>query len=110
MTEQKKDNRGYLYPNTNKTKPTQPDFQGKVTIEGKEWKLSAWENKSPDGKKYLSISVSPPFTGTEQKDQKDASGNYSQSSDKPSTGAPISNDLDELEEILRISDDDNPFN
>ena len=59
MNEIKKDNKGYLYPNSNKSKPTQPDFTGKVTINNKEWRLSAWENVSPDGKKYLNINVSP---------------------------------------------------
>lgn len=110
MNDPKKDNRGYLYPNTNKTKPTQPDFTGKVTIENKEWRLSAWENKTPEGKKYLSLSVSPPLESTPGSPP--ANNNYN-NQQKPNTkpNSDISKDeMDDLDAILKLTDDDNPFN
>lgn len=110
MNEPKKDNRGYLYPNTNKNKPTQPDFTGKVTIDNKEWRLSAWENKSPDGKKYLSISVSVPLENNQpgpggQPIQKN-NNKINQESHKPDI---TQDDLEDLDAILKLTDDDNPF-
>lgn len=108
-----KDMKGYLYPNTNKNKPTQPDYTGKVLIEGKEYKLSAWENVAQDNKKYLSISVSLPNSyPTNQNNQNTNDG-------KIVTAAPISApsknstpaiDQDEFDAIFNIKDDDNPFN
>ena len=53
----KKNNKGVLFPNTNKTKPSQPDFTGKIVINDQEKRLSAWENKTPEGQKYLSYYV-----------------------------------------------------
>lgn len=112
MNDPKKDNRGYLYPNTNKTKPTQPDFTGKVTIENKEWRLSAWENKTPEGKKYLSLSVSPPLENTPGAPP--TNNNYNnqnnQKSNTKSTPDISKDELDDLDAILKLTDDDNPFN
>ena len=109
MNETKKDNRGYLYPNTNKNKPTQPDFTGKVTIDNKEWRLSAWENKSPDGKKYLSISVSPPL----ENNQSGPGGQPIQQNKIKNTQDHqpdiTQDDLEDLDAILKLTDDDNPF-
>ena len=59
----KKDNRGYLYPNKNKNKPTQPDYTGKVLIDGKELRISAWENQTPEGNKYLSLAFLCKYVG-----------------------------------------------
>lgn len=108
MNEPKKDNRGYLYPNTNKNKPTQPDFTGKVTIDNKEWRLSAWENKSPDGKKYLSISVSVPLENS----QPGPGGQPIQQNKNKVNHQPdiTQDDLEDLDAILKLTDDDNPFN
>ena len=111
MNEIKKDNKGYLYPNSNKSKPTQPDFTGKVTINNKEWRLSAWENVSPDGKKYLNINVSLPLEpaagqpGTPNQ-QNNKTGNAN-SSPRPEISK---TEMDDLEAILKLTDDDNPFN
>lgn len=110
MNEIKKDNRGYLYPNINKNKPTQPDFTGKATIDNKEWRLSAWENVSPDGKKYLSISVSVPLDNSQQSGP---GGQPIQQNKKPNQEShqpDISqDDLEDLDAILKLTDDENPF-
>ncbi len=112
MTENvKKDNRGYLYPNKNKNKPTQPDYTGKVLVEGKELRISAWENQTPEGNKYLSLAFSELIqnTGTGNgsgKTEESSSDNGDQN--KQSNIAPITDDLD-LDAILNSTDDDNPF-
>lgn len=108
----KKDNRGYLYPNKNKNKPTQPDFTGKVLIDGKELRISAWENQTPEGNKYLSLAFSPPTSQTENQGQTSNQGGAGQNSTQSNStqaNAPIADDLD-LDAILNSSDDDNPFN
>lgn len=115
-TQKPKDMKGYLYPNTNKNKPTQPDYTGKVLVEGKEYKLSAWENVTQDNKKYLSISVTLPnsYPTNQNNSQNNNDG-------KIVTAAPISSpakssnsnpaiDQDEFDAIFNIKDDDNPFN
>lgn len=56
----KNKNTGYLYPNEKKNE-RQPDFRGKVTIEGKEYLLSAWKREK-DNAEILSISVTDPAT------------------------------------------------
>jgi uncharacterized protein (DUF736 family) len=101
----KKDNRGYLYPNKNKNKPTQPDYTGKVLIDGKELRISAWENQTPEGNKYLSLAFSPALPATEGGKQ---DSKTEQSSEKSNLTAPVADDLD-LDAILNSTDDDNPF-
>ena len=122
MTEQiKKDHRGFLHPNGNKTKPTQPDYTGNIMIEGKEWRLAAWENKNSEGKAYLSIISSPPLSPEQQnqfKQNKDNANNSSNSESGAANSAETkqnnyynqSQDLDDLDDILKNADDDNPFN
>jgi uncharacterized protein (DUF736 family) len=132
MTEQpKKDNRGYLYPNGNKTKPTHPDHTGTLMADGKEWRLAAWENQSTDGKKYFSIIISPPLTNTEQFKKTNEPQAAIETSEQnntvqhPSSGNDMNtnnansdyynqsiaiDELDDLDAILKSSDDDNPFN
>lgn len=139
----KKDNRGYLYPNDKKTKSVHPDYTGTILIEGKEWRLAGWLNKTTDGKEYLSIVSSVPLN-TEQQNQFSK-----QNSESPAEnpipvsaktlggGAAVAttvttankdnntaeddyynktseNDFsdfsDEIENILKSEDNDNPFN
>lgn len=114
MSEQKNNNRGYLYPNANKNKPTQPDFTGKLTVDGKEWKINAWENKSPDGKKFLSLSLLVPLQTNSNNNNQNNTNNTQQNhqENKEEKMKPASNISDEfdLDEILKSTDNDNPFN
>lgn len=55
-------NRGYLFPNTNKTNPSQPDFRGKLTVNGEEFALSGWnrDKDTPEGKVVMiSVEATP---------------------------------------------------
>lgn len=116
MTAQKKDNKGFHFPNTNKTKATQPDYTGKSTVDGKEWQTATWENTTPDGKRYLSTTYSIPLPPKEgaNSNAKPANGGNSTTQNTPQvkngTASPIFEDTDDLDAILRSADDDNPFN
>lgn len=119
MTEntKNKNNKGFLYPNTNKTKATHPDYTGKVLLEVNgtvvEKRLAAWENSDSNGQKYLSIIVSDLLL---QENKNNNSNNTNQTAGSTPTvqrtpvSSPISDDLEDLDAILRIADDDNPFN
>jgi hypothetical protein len=50
------DNSGTLWTNEYKTKETQPDLTGNITINGRKFKLSAWKN-TKNGKGFLSIKI-----------------------------------------------------
>lgn len=52
------ENRGFAGKNGYKTKDSQPDWTGKVNVEGKEYYINMWEDESDrmDGK-YFSISI-----------------------------------------------------
>lgn len=52
---QQKDMTGVLFYNSYKDKDTQPNYKGKVMIEGKEYSLSAWERKDKNGNTYYSL-------------------------------------------------------
>lgn len=124
MAEQtKKDNRGIISRNNNKTKPTHPDLTGSITIEGKEWRLAVWQNKSADGKEYFSIISSPPLTPEQQNQYRQNNGESPAENPIPvknnsidnnsSSNTPIDMDLnlsDEIDDILKAGDDENPFN
>jgi hypothetical protein len=52
-----RERRGSLWANGRKEKPSQPDFCGKVRIDGKLYRLSAWEKSSRNGTRWLSITA-----------------------------------------------------
>ncbi len=56
---EKRDNTGALFTNDKKTKETHPDLNGKITILGREFYISAWKKQTSQGKGYLSLSVKP---------------------------------------------------
>lgn len=113
MTEVKKENRGYLYRNASKTKPTQPDFTGKGNRNGQEFRISAWENVTPEGNKYLSFVLSDPLENNTNSPntkpphviaQQKVANNKAQSQSENLNR----NDIDDLDDILKLTDD-NPF-
>ena len=52
-------NTGALFVNDKKETANHPDSKGQINVEGKEYWISAWRKESKDGKKYLSLSVTP---------------------------------------------------
>ena len=64
-----KNNAGALFKNDNKTKETQPDYQGSSIINGELKQISAWINTSAKGLKYMSLTFQEPREQTEVKTQ-----------------------------------------
>ena len=54
-----KDGTGSLFKNDRKEKETQPDYTGKIKINGEEMQLSAWIKTSKKGTKFMSLSFKP---------------------------------------------------
>ena len=59
MPEKQKDMSGVLFVNDRKEKENQPDYKGRITVDGEERWLSCWEKESRAGGKYWSLAVSP---------------------------------------------------
>lgn len=57
-----KNNTGAIFKNDKKTKETQPDYRGKVNVNGKEMEIALWLKESSKGMKYFSCSFSEPRT------------------------------------------------
>jgi len=55
-----KNNSGAIFKNT-KTKETQPDYRGKVNVNGKDMEVSLWVKESKTGTKYFSASFQEPY-------------------------------------------------
>ena len=53
-----KENYGALFTNDNKEKENQPDYTGKVNVEGAEYKIAGWKSVSKAGNTYLSLKIS----------------------------------------------------
>lgn len=53
-------NSGAIFKN-NKTKETQPDYRGKVNVNGKDMEISLWVKESKTGTKYFSASFQEPY-------------------------------------------------
>jgi len=53
-------NSGAIFKNT-KTKETQPDYRGKVNVNGKDMEISLWVKESKTGTKYFSASFQEPY-------------------------------------------------
>lgn len=54
-------NSGAIFRNDKKTKETQPDYRGRVNVEGKELEISLWLKESKAGLKYFSAAFSEPY-------------------------------------------------
>lgn len=52
-------NRGALFKNDRKEKETQPDYKGKINVEGQDFWLSAWLQTGKSGVKFMALSVQP---------------------------------------------------
>lgn len=62
MPEQYDDtNRGVLFKNDRKETDQQPDYTGKVNVQGEEKRLAGWIRQSKAGKTFLSLSISDPL-------------------------------------------------
>jgi hypothetical protein len=56
---QQKPNTGAIFVNDRKTAETHPDRTGSALIDGREYYVNAWLNKTKDGKPYLNLTFKP---------------------------------------------------
>ena len=52
-------NSGALFRNDKRETEKHPEYTGKITIEGKDYYLSAWVNEMRNGQKYFAIKATP---------------------------------------------------
>jgi uncharacterized protein (DUF736 family) len=56
-----KPNTGAIFKNDKKTSQNQPDYRGKVNVNGKEMEIALWVKTSSAGNSYFSASFSEPY-------------------------------------------------
>ena len=56
-----KTNTGAIFKNDKKTNEKQPDYRGKVNVNGKDMEGSLWVKESKTGTKYFSASFQEPY-------------------------------------------------
>jgi hypothetical protein len=57
-------NRGALFVNDRQREgKSDPDFNGEINIEGKEYYISGWKKETKNGKRLVSLSVKAKATG-----------------------------------------------
>jgi hypothetical protein len=61
-------NRGAIFKNENKT-GSQPDYKGKINVDGVDKQISLWLSTSKDGKKFFSVQISDPYQPQQQTPQ-----------------------------------------
>ena len=54
-------NTGAIFKNDKKTSANQPDYRGKVNVNGKEMEVALWVKTSSAGNSYFSASFSEPY-------------------------------------------------
>ena len=57
-------NSGALFRNDKRETEKHPEYTGKITIEGKDYYLSAWVNEMRNGQKYFAIKATPKVGAT----------------------------------------------
>ncbi len=58
MAYEHKEGSGTLFINRKKTKPTQPDWQGEIMVNGVLMNLAAWTKLTKNGDEWLSVNIS----------------------------------------------------
>ena len=62
-------NSGAIFKNDRKTADNQPDYRGKINVDGKEWEISLWVKESQAGSKYFSAAIKEPWVKPEEPTQ-----------------------------------------
>lgn len=58
---EQKINTGAIFKNDKKTADNQPDYRGKINVEGKELEISLWVKTAQSGVKYMSAAIKEPY-------------------------------------------------
>jgi len=56
-----KNNTGAIFKNDKKTAENQPDYKGKVNVNGKDMEVALWLKESKAGTKYFSTTFQEPY-------------------------------------------------
>ena len=56
-----KQNSGAIFKNDKKTAENQPNYRGKINVDGKEWEISLWVKEAQSGNKYFSAAIKEPW-------------------------------------------------
>jgi uncharacterized protein (DUF736 family) len=59
-------NRGAIFKNAQKSSDKQPDYKGKINVDGVDKQISLWVTTSKDGKKFFSVQISEPYQPQQQ--------------------------------------------
>ena len=63
---EQKNNTGAIFKNDNKTAENQPDYRGRMMVDGQQWEISLWVRESQaTGKKYFSAAIKEPYVKPE---------------------------------------------
>jgi len=54
-------NSGTIFKNDKKTAENQPDYRGKINVDGKEWEISLWVKEGQKAGKYFSAAIKEPW-------------------------------------------------
>ena len=58
---EQKVNSGTIFKNDKKTSENQPDYRGKINVEGKEWEISLWVKEGQKAGNYFSAAIKEPW-------------------------------------------------
>ena len=62
-----KQNSGAIFKNDKKTNEKQPDYKGKVNVNGKDMEIALWLKESSKGLMYFSCVFSEPYVNEQPK-------------------------------------------
>jgi len=65
-------NRGAIFKNEQKSSDKQPDYKGKINVDGVDKQISLWVTTSKEGKKFFSVQISEPYQPQQQAPQPQA--------------------------------------
>lgn len=74
MAFEMKDNTGSLFKNDRKQSDTHADYGGTVMIDGREYWINAWLNKSGNGQTYMGLKFKP--KGERKQDNSQPASSY----------------------------------
>ena len=58
---EQKNNSGAIFKNNKKTADNQPDYRGKINVDGKEWEISLWVREGQQAGKFFSAAIKEPW-------------------------------------------------
>ena len=87
---EQKINSGAIFKNDKKTADNQPDYRGKINVEGKDLEISLWVKTAQSGVKYMSAAIKEPYVA-------------------PAPAPVLQNTTDKIKAADELFEDDLPF-